>query len=415
MKRTCLTLITAAGLVSAAGVARAQVACDDTNTLKNPIYITGSTALEPMLKQIGPKLAADATTPRTIVYLKDGSCSGVARLSQGGKVTQNMLYLPPTYDPNVTASPPSCTIPAAGITPTLVLSDVDPKLCPGSPALSGITDAQGPVNDMVIVVPPDSTAKAVSAEMLYLIFGKGTDGQVNPFTNPMYFFIRTPDSGTRAMINANIGVGAHPWQGSDGTNFGGTKAFGSGDVLAKTAAQNTTANRDATLGILGQDFYDSSSGGVSNRNQVKALPFRAFKQEKAFWPDSTLTARDRKNVREGRYKIWGYVHMLIASTGADANAQYFVDLLAGKQTATGFSTLDQIIASHLTPVCAMKVTHDLEGGEQKPFKPTNPCGCYFESKATNNPTPAGCTACTGTGQGSCAVGQVCSNGFCEAQ
>ena len=73
---------------------------------------------------------------------------------------------------------------------------------------------------------------------------------------------------------------------------------------------NNQTAADKTIGILGEDFYDASTGGVSNRTSVKALAFRAFHQQRAYWPDSTLTSRDRLNVRDGRYAIWGYVHML---------------------------------------------------------------------------------------------------------
>ena len=112
------------------------------------------------------------------------------------------------------------------------------------------------------------------------------------------------------MINALIGIGTHAWQGQDGTANGG-KAFGTGDVFNKVAGNAQTA-AEATIGILGNDYYDAGM----NRASVKSLAFRAFKQHFAYWPDSTATSFDRRNVREGRYPIWGYVHMLASVAGA---------------------------------------------------------------------------------------------------
>src|SRR5262249_37704495 len=146
----------------------------------------------------------------------------------------------------------------------------------------------------------------------------------------------------------------------------------------------------------------------------KALAFRAFNQKKAYWPDSSLTSRDRKNVRDGHYKIWGYVHMLATAAGgvaSNAKAKFIIDLLQQKSTFTSFDTQDAITDAHLTPVCAMHVTHDIEGGDQKAFSADKPCDCSFEARATGVATPPGCTACPA---GTCATG-VCRKGFCESK
>jgi ABC-type phosphate transport system substrate-binding protein len=404
--RTSFTVLAAGAALMVAGQAQAQTtAC---SSLTSPIYITGSTALEPLIKTIGPLMANAATNPHTIVYLKDGSCSGVARIGSDGLIKQNPFYIPANYVAGATV--PTCTVDTTnGQAETMVLSDVDPTLCPGAPALTGVKDFQGPVNNMVMVVPTTSTQQAISAEEAYLVFGMGAGGQVMPWIDPTYYFIRTPDSGTRAMIAANIGTGTHAWQGvsKDPTTM---VNFGSGDVLKNVAAQ-ATANPEKTIGILGEDFYDQSN----NRSQVKALAFRAFHQCTAYWPDSTFTSRDKKNVREGRYAIWGYVHMLAKVDGSgvptDPNAKFFIDTLQNNLTpAPAFDVNDVITDSHLTPICAMKVTHDIEAAPMKPFSPTAPCGCSFEKRATGA-EPPGCMACTSTCPGS----MVCRKGYCEAQ
>ncbi len=378
------------------------------NTLTpTPLYLSGSTALEPLLKTIGPKVAADATSPYTLVYLKDGSCSGVTRIIGDGLIKQTMNYIPATYD-GVSAVP-TCSVDAtAGLAGDLVLSDVDASLCPGSPAIPNLKDFNGPVNNMVFVVPNTSTQTAISAEQAYLVFGLADAGMVAPWLDKMYYFIRAVDSGTRAMITANIGTGSHAWNGVSMKPTGGSN--GTGDVLNYVVGQATTGNQEKTIGILGEDFYDQSN----NRSSVKALAYRAFKQRYAYWPDSTLTSRDKRNVRDGRYGIWGYIHMLAAVDGqgvpTNAKAKFFIDLLQGTSTPVGYDVTDAITDSHLTPTCAMNVKHPIEFGALTPYAPDKPCGCSFEKRATGA-EPTGCMACTGT----CPGTQVCRKNYCEAK
>ncbi len=434
LRNVSMTLAAAALTLAGAGVANAAMTdCTlvDANgqvTLDNkagtatftatPIYITGSTALEPLEKAVGPTLAGLATNPYVIIYAKDGSCAGVTRINGDGKIptTVSMFYVPPDADGTTNVA---CGTSSATVDGTMVLSDVDPTLCPGITAQpAGTMDFHGPVNNMVFVVPPAATTQGISAEMAYLMLGMGANGQVTPYIDPTAYFIRTGDSGTRAMINANIGLTTHNWQGDTGVTTAKPGGYGSGDVFGKVQSANTTAP-DKTVGILGEDFYDSSTSGVSNRNAVRALAFRAFKQHLAYLPDSTLTSRDKKNVREGRYAIWGFVHMIAAVTGTtptNAAAKYFIDLVQGNLASppAGLSPLDITISSHLTPVCAMKVTHDIEGAPSKPYTDANPCGCYFETKATGT-APSYCTACTAdTDCAGNANGTHCRHGYCEA-
>jgi hypothetical protein len=433
-RKAYISLAAAALTLASAGVAKAGTDCTvvdgsgkvtlDTGAggatfTATPIYITGSTALEPLLKAAGPKLANQANaTPYVLIYAKDGSCSGVNRINTDGKIptTVSMLYVPPDGDGTTNKA---CAAGTVAVTGTLVLSDVDPKLCPGITAQpAGTADFHGPVNNMVFIVPPSSQQRAISAEDAYLVLGMGANGMVMPWVDPTAVFIRTPDSGTRAMINAAIGLTTHTWQGDTGVTTAKPGGYGSGDVFGKVRDANTTAP-EKTIGILGEDFYDSSTSGTSNRNSVHALAFRAFKQMKAYWPDSTLSSRDKRNVRDGRYGIWGFVHMVAnvtAGVPTDAAAKYFIDMIQGNLASppTGLNSLDITIASHLTPVCAMKVTHDIEGAPSKPYTDPNPCGCYFETAATGT-APASCKTCSADGDcAGNANGTHCRHGYCEA-
>jgi hypothetical protein len=372
-----------------------------------PIYLAGSSALAPIFNVIGPKIAAQTSNAYTIVYTNSGSCNGVNTIFGSGVVTGGgtTTYYPASFSSAGGAKPPTCTLPAGGVTISLALSDVDATLCPNpSPKPADVQDFQGPVNDMVIVVPQTSTQQAISAEDAYLVFGLGANGGVSPWIDPNFYFIRSNSSGTRAMIAANSQLGKNPWQGQAQT--------GSDGVFNNVVMQANLSTAEKAIGILGQDYYDAGN----NRTSIKALAFRAFNQLKAYWPDSSLTARDRKNVRDGHYKIWGYVHMLAkaaSNTPTDPKAAYFIGLMQGTVAGQGFDTQDAVTDAHLTPTCAMHVTHDIEGADQKPFSADAPCDCSFEARATGA-TPMGCVACTGTGQGTCTSG-MCRKGFCESK
>ena len=138
-----LVAFAAAGVCLAAAATAQALDCGGTmannagvNFTATPIYITGSTALEPMIKAFGPKLAQQAANPYVIIYLKDGSCAGVNRINGDGKIAAGttMFYIPPDYDSTKTYN---CNIATGGQVGDLVLSDVDAKLCPGHRGAAG--------------------------------------------------------------------------------------------------------------------------------------------------------------------------------------------------------------------------------------------------------------------------------------
>ena len=177
LKKASITLAAAALTLAGAGVARAGTDCTaaldgngqitlDKATAANgtftatPIYIAGSTALEPMIKADGPLARQRGHAAYVLIYDKDGSCSGVNRLVAGtppgnidntGAASEKLNYIPPDL---AGSNPVACTQ-TNKVTASLILSDVDPTLCPGVTATpTGYKDFHGPVNDMVFVVPP---------------------------------------------------------------------------------------------------------------------------------------------------------------------------------------------------------------------------------------------------------------------
>src|SRR5262245_47939101 len=104
--------------------------CEDLATAagKRMLVVTGSTALGPLLKVMGPKLADQGIF---VVYNGNGSCTGVnnivdpanAPLAQG----LSMTYYN-GYDQGAAGTPPTCSLGAKGVS-NLGISDVFVKTC----------------------------------------------------------------------------------------------------------------------------------------------------------------------------------------------------------------------------------------------------------------------------------------------
>lgn len=385
-----------------------------------PIFISGASALEPLVKAMG-KILASQTDPAkkfSLVYVKDGSCEGVRKFVASGTPAQTTTiakntqpyYIDASFDP--AKDPPKCSLsdqPEAGVAADVGFSDVYVEVCTGAARPNEVADILGPAQAMLFITHPNSSQSAITAEEAYLAFGLGAEGQATPWSDPNYFFIRNNSSGTKHMLAAAIGVPAAKWKGIYSENG---KDFSSKDVRAKVAAQATNAEK--TIGILGADILDE------DRKIVKALAFRGFKQKRAYWPDSTPTSFDKQNVRDGHYLPFGYAH-IIAKTDGNGNltntkAKLLVDLLTqAADLSADFKIEDSIKVitqtAHLVPECAMKVKRTNEGGDLSLFTSDNPCHCFFESIATGA-KPANCTVCTDDKP--CGTGK-CRYGFCEAK
>jgi hypothetical protein len=165
------------------------------------------------------------------------------------------------------------------------------------------------------------------------------------------------------------------------------------------------AGTGAAIGILGAEVYDA------NRGTMKALAFRAKGQYAAYYPDSSASSRDKKNVRDGHYTVWSPTIWMdtVDAGGSPVNptARYVIDLIAGKTVtpAQSFPMIDIVAAVGLVPICAMRVNRAFEGGPLSLFTPPESCTCQYENLVDKS----SCATCDTT---SCATG-VCRNGFCE--
>jgi hypothetical protein len=417
--------------IGVAGTAAAQPKCSTDLSTTNVIYVSGSSALEPLYKAIGPVLA-NQPTPYALVYAKDGSCNGVQKFVDfnGGKTklasTAQVFYIDATYNPAV--GPQQCTLSdqVNGVTVDLSFSDVFVEVCSGATRPNDTTDILGPAQAMTFVTHPNSAQQAISAEQAYLALGLGAAGGATPWIDPNYFFIRPDSSGTKQLLAAAIKVKASLWKGIFLKNpTDPTSTFGTNDVRDHV---NSSGNPDATLGIMGAADVDAGT----NRQKVKELAFRAYNQKRAYWPDSTPSAFDKRNVREGLYVPFGYVHLVGAITAGSANtvdnltnpkaklvAQIVTQAISLVDTSTGQPVdLIKVIGAtaHLIPQCAMKVSRTQEAGDLSNYDPPKRCFCAYEALWSSaggdggTVLPPGCTPCTTT----CTGGEVCNNGFCEA-
>jgi hypothetical protein len=133
------------------------------------------------------------------------------------------------------------------------------------------------------------------------------------------------------------------WKGLDKSNSQGVLDA----VVGSTSAEST-------IGILGSDFYDA------HRDVLKSLAFQAFHQNGAYFADSTATSFDKRNVRNGHYINFGYLHLIakVDAQGVPSTTQSkrFVDWVTGNtDAATGtpapFVVFDITIKAKLIPQC----------------------------------------------------------------
>jgi ABC-type phosphate transport system substrate-binding protein len=388
----------------AARPAHAQTTCNDAS-LVNPIVVSGSTAFEATLKQFAVKLKAE-TTPITIVLATgsnaSGSCTGVATITGGGLDlggTSGRFYTINATDPTKIDNN-TCTF-ATGQKADLAISDVFYESCTNVPAKTAdIMDISGPVQAMLFVVPKENTTtQYLTYKEAQVIYGCGANGGLSPFTDMTSIFCRDPNSGTQITVAKNIGVPESVLVAPICVNGGGTSGVITGLMSA--------SDKQKAIGFIGADAYDPQ------RANLNSLAFQSLGQTKAYYSDSTTAVSDRRNVRDGHYTIWGYEHFISSTTSPNqARINDFVGYVQGTKTSPNFDAATLAGAAGTIPICAMKVKRSSDGGLLSPFTPPETCSCAFEAAITKT-TPAGCTACTGTGVSTCTGGTMCHHGFCE--
>jgi hypothetical protein len=407
-----LSALAGCGVLASALDARAA----DCGTYPNPVYIAGSSASKPIWAALAPTL-----TGITIVYQSPSSCVGLADVLGATPDTSSATY----YSGTTTGA---CTNPG---NVNIGVSDVFPATCANTMVGTGFKDFQGPVQVMLMAVPYASTATSISADAAYTVFGwGGTQYPVAPWTQYTNIFIRANTSGTENMIGSAIGLAASKWLAQVPDAGASQQEGSSGAVLSALLAAGSGANASSAIGIIAADLGDADRGPVGTNDAgattggLKILAYQAKDQTCGYLPDSDATHFDKINVRQGRYDIWGPLHLVTAVDGSGnaTNAQaatIVTSLTMSGTTDTQNQTIIGVDANaHVIPQCAMQVSRSNEvgpvtGGGMASFQPPEGCGCYYESlKNGGVPYSKYCTPC---GTGCSAPYPTCHFGYCEAQ
>lgn len=372
--------------------------CDQ---LPNPVYLQVGDTQVNLLKRVGRALRDNTDKPITLVFITSGSCTNIQAIYTRVALPAgtNMQYVPSlAEDAAWTPSSPTltCQAPTGGVVPDIANSALFNSACTTEPPPSTVTLTNGPVQAYVMAVPEASTQTAITFEEAYLVFGFGMAGMVEPWSDEAAMFIRTITKSTLLAWAANIAVPGDKWKG--------VRRDGSAMVVADLQG---TPTPEKAIGILGAEVYDGL------RASLDALAFRAKGQYAAYYPDSTSTSRDKKNVRDGHYTVWSPTIWMDTTTGGSPvkpDARYVIDLIAGKQVAPApsFDMIGIIAAVGLVPDCAMGVTRSYEGGPLSRYTPAQSCACKYESVVDTT----SCATCSATSP--CASG-VCRDGYCEVR
>jgi hypothetical protein len=371
----------------------------------NAVLVRGSSASQKIIEAVAAVAASQGVK---VVYSSDGSSCGGGVFEATTPVTTTtgrVATANTSYDPaNTTAT---CTMNPQRAA-DIGVSDVYSTSCAAVDGITDgvlpadVTDTLGPVQAFTLSINDDpSFPVAINAEAAFNIFGitaRNGDASfaVAPWNVVADIFGRPQDSGTWQTWARNLGL--LPQKPVS------TPQPKSKDVLGALNA----ANRASAIGIIALNDIVPTAGVAP---KVRPLAFKAKGQDFAYYPNSTSTATDMINVRDGHYAVWANLHFFARKTGGNYTAavKTVLDLLTQKDAVSAVAKIRAV------PNCAMQVQRTADAGDFSAYKPDQPCGCFFEQAAGGTP-PATCTACTADNAATaCAANQQCVFGFCEAK
>lgn len=388
-RRGGAALLGAAAVLGAASPASAGLC----SNLPNPVYVTGAGRVA--IAELAKALTSSGIS---LVYKLQGSCLAVDAILNGTPIG-TMADLTASYWDAATEL--KCDLDPEGNVAALGLSDVFPSTCQSLPGglPSNLGDFFGPVEAYSFVVPKASTQKTISKAAGYFVFGFGNDSGVAPWTDESFIFVRNESSGTQQMFGVAVGVPPDRWKG--------TPATSSGDLVTKIAM---STNPEATIGIV------TAEVAGENREYLNTLAYQDTDQTCGYWPDSTPSGFDKRNVRDGHYAVWGPLHLLTKLDGMgypiNKTAGDVIAYLTGTKLAPGaFDLISLLAGANIIPACAMQVRRMSELGPLASFAPERACGCYFDQVATGKTE---CKPCMSDVE--CpAASPKCNYSYCETQ
>jgi hypothetical protein len=369
-----------------------------------PVYLSGSSNFQPLLGELAPAIVArNSIVP---IFRITTSCSGAHSQNPG---SPDHMIKDPTLPSEAYAqiflgnsiTGVSCLLGTAGVPVDIGESEIFPDSCEGGPnPAETVLETLGPILPLLFVVPPGSQERAISFATARQVFGNG--GGVAPWTDDKQIFARGNGTATLRLLAKELELTpAQVW----GLDQGNANAMG-----VNIANTTDPAKVQSTIGIIGADFYDSYY-----RSSIKPLAFQAKGQSCAYVPDSDLRTKDKINVRDGHYPLWGRIHFFITlSNGSPVSdaAGHFVFLLTGAKLDP--EVLQAFVTASFIPACAMKVKRMSELSELLvDDPPPYPCGCAFDKLTSlKNEAPARCQACK-NGECTDPAFPSCNFDFCE--
>jgi hypothetical protein len=422
----------AAALVATTPAAAQDAGVPFCDTFSNTVVISGSSASKPVLQALQTALHNDGIGIN-IIYASPDSCLGVEDLV-GGEISNesssallNPAAAGATSFPGTTA----CGL-QSGDAVDIAVSDVFPATCATNVGVdvSGLTEIQGPIQAMTMVTQKTTgTATVINAAAAQVVFGyDAATYTVSPWSVPGEIYIRLSSSGTLNMIGTAIGLKPSLWLGT--VPSGGTPGM-------QGAVAGSNATPAAVIGILSAEAVDQFNTGTLGTGQVpiQILAYQHTGQECGYFPDSSDSAFDKINVRQGRYAIWGPLHFLIKgtaptgphaaamatvlnyllATGPNPSATPFAGSMDGDAGVT-MADAQYLIGveakpAYVVPWCAMQAQRSAEIGVESSYTPPEPCSCFYETTVGSVVTGHTCTQCSSTSP--CSTG-VCRYGYCEA-
>lgn len=376
------------------------VDCADVSGGAPILYGAGGSAQRDLLGKISVILQ-NSDAPVFLVYKDDGgACSGInALVGVADPTITGTAY----YWDSTTGSRASCDLPLAGAEVSFASMIVTPYACPlvtDDSLIADIASVSGPISAVNVLVPEASTQQAISAEALYLIYGLGPEADIAPWnSSDINNYVRRDENSAAQQILALA-------TGLPGTSFYGVDATSNSTTITLLSG---LSNPEAGIGFASADVADA------NRDKVNTLAWKQFGQNAAYWPDSTASAYDKRNVRDGHYPLWmpGFLYAKgDPDTGLadDDDVQTLFNYFSGAAQPAGTTQTitETAILNKNIPQCAMEVMRDEDVGPLYAYSPAEPCGCYFDFSTTG---ATSCEACDDANP--CATG-TCRLGYCEA-
>jgi hypothetical protein len=406
-RRTARAAALAIAGVALLGAADANAQVVNCTTLPTPVHGVGGSAPNALVKAIAKKLAA-ATPPVTLVYTSTGACDAMKALVPSNNTVpylDTFTAVKPFYF-DATGKELNCEYPlGSNVAAEWGSMAQESGTCSdaGNPVVlpSSVGDYLGPISGFSLIVPSGSSEFAISAEAVRYIYGRGVDanGAVPPWTVASAIATRGSSSAAGLLLAKAAQIPLRPVGYTDVKD-------NQGAVTHVLAAQNP----NTALGFCSTETAENPN----NVQKVRTLAFKAFDQDVAYFPNSTASSFDKKNLREGRYFLWNPHHFFARKDklGDGTPLQKFIDIVTAKEEPPGGqSFLDLQISVGNVPSCAMKVNRTGDMGPLVSFQPEHACGCYYDNKTTGSTSCKTCKTAADCGGSNF----ECNVGYCEVK